>query len=209
MSKESLETSTETSLIDGIQSVLLLDPFAHWMGLKSSTLVSALILILLMAQATTAAAMLLEAVPGEQVVLADKDGEEKREEVVVIIGDNYLRAWCIVGSVFGSILSVALFPPSEKSQTVAVRRISVNCLISMISGVMFSPVLVRFYDLPRDGDWVLFTSGVVSLSSVSVLQLTVPLIPLMAKGKFKALFKSALLDAEPTSQEPKEPTNGP
>lgn len=116
------------------------------------------------------------------------------QDVVVIVGDNWLRAYCIVGAVLGSILAIAIYPPKEVSQfqfKTAIRKAAANLTVSLISGIMFTPVIIRYFELPRDGDWVLFSAGTVSLLSVSVLSALLPILATAAKNRAKDVAAKA------------------
>lgn len=124
----------------------------------------------------SAAVILQQAVP---------QGANQPPEVVVILADNWLRAYCIIGSVLGAILSIAIYPPQEPASKNSIRQSATKLIVSLLSGIVFTPVLVRYLDVPLDGDWILFGAGTVSLLSVSVLTAALPLITLMAKRRVK------------------------
>lgn len=140
-------------------------------------------------QMVTAALMMLDAEPTAQIVaekvLAGGNVEVAVGPVVVIISDHWLRAYCIIGAVLGSILSIAVYPPKDMNQKSIIRKSATSLTVSLISGIMFTPVIIRYYDLPRDGDWVLFAAGTVSLLSVSVLSQILPILINSARNKTK------------------------
>lgn len=94
------------------------------------------------------------------------------------------RAFCIAGALGGAFLSIALFPPrgtdSHQSRNQALRFGS-----SAISGLLFTPVVIRWQGWPVDVDVVLAVSGGVALVSVSVISAVVPFLIRKITGKVK------------------------
>jgi hypothetical protein len=89
-----------------------------------------------------------------------------------IIDDSKLRLICISGSLGGAILSVGIFPPPASS---GVRGLALKISCSSISGVLFSPMVMRWMNFPIQTDEVLAIAGAVALVSWSTLQMAVPL----------------------------------
>lgn len=87
-----------------------------------------------------------------------------------ILNDTQMRFACLAGALGGAVLSVLIFPP----KLVTRNTIASKFVASGISGVIFSPMALRWLHLPRDFDTVLGCSAVVSLIAIGVLRISVP-----------------------------------
>lgn len=96
---------------------------------------------------------------------------------VNVIDDQKLRLICVAGSLGGAVLSVGVFPPRH------IRDMAFKLMCSGISGVLFSPVLLRWLGWSVDTDVVLATSGAVALLSWASLQVGVPKIVGILTGR--------------------------
>lgn len=150
--------------------------------------------ILIIATATigTLAAFLSSIYPYPSVAMMDYSTAALQSvgNTVVIFDDSKLRGWCIAGSCGGAILSIFLFPlPNPK-------ELAFKLLASGISGMMFSPMFLRWIGWQVDVDTVLFTSGGVALFSWGVLQILVPLVTKFVPPIF-AWFAKKFFGIEP------------
>lgn len=88
---------------------------------------------------------------------------------IVIMDDTRLRLICIAGSLGGAVVSVMLFSVTTH------KELARKLTVSSLSGVIFSPVIMRYIAVPASTDYVLVISAVTALLSWSALQTVVPM----------------------------------
>lgn len=93
------------------------------------------------------------------------------------------RLFCLLGSIGGAFLAIALFPPREAVGNYT-RRIAIKFAASGISGLLFTPIIIRWQGWPVDVDVVLAVSGCVALTSVSIISALVPIFVKKVAGRF-------------------------
>jgi hypothetical protein len=120
------------------------------------------IIITLLAACLTAAAGAL----GE---ISDAAKDVMRAVHMNVMDDASLRLVCIMGSIGGALISVLLYPLPRTKELIA------KLVVSVIAGVMFTPMVVRWLNLSRDTDTLLFASCAVALLGYTSLQIIVPL----------------------------------
>lgn len=89
---------------------------------------------------------------------------------VNVMDDARLRLVCLAGSIGGALVSVLLF------QLPKIKALVAKLVVSGLSGMMFTPILVRHLGLTLDTDTLIASSGLVALLSYSVLQAIVPVL---------------------------------
>jgi hypothetical protein len=104
-------------------------------------------------------------------------GVDAQQAMTSIMDDQRLRLICVAGSLGGAVLSVGLFSAAS------VRGLCLKLSCSSISGVIFAPMALRWLGWAADTDAVLCTSGLVALTSWSVLQTAVPALTRLAGKK--------------------------
>jgi hypothetical protein len=140
-------------------------------------------LIIATAMLGAVSAMLSSGPPHELATMDYTAVMESVSSTVVIFDDFKLRGWCIAGACGGALVSIFVFTlPSP-------RELAFKLLASGISGMMFSPMFLRWLGWPVDVDSVLFASGSVSLCAWSVLQVAVPLFTKIFKKEVERRFK--------------------
>ena len=77
-------------------------------------------------------------------------------ETVVILANNTLRIYCLLGSLLGAIVRLSVHTPKGHA---GFTRSFCACLFS---GILFSPAIVRYFKVPPDSDYIVFTSGLVA-----------------------------------------------
>ena len=85
-----------------------------------------------------------------------------------LLDDSRLRLVCVAGSLGGAVLSVMLFTIQTH------KELAQKLISSSISGIVFSPVIIRYAHLESSTDLVLAVSAVTALLSWGVLQIAVP-----------------------------------
>lgn len=90
--------------------------------------------------------------------------------VVVIMDDQKLRALSVIGSLLGAFLSVGLLPPSSTD----LRQYALKFGGSATVGILVSPLLIRYYSIAVDSDWVFGVSGIVAALSTITLHKLIP-----------------------------------
>ena len=131
--------------------------------------------------ATIIYAAIIGALSSLLAAVAPNVGPESTNAILSIIDDSKLRLICVAGSLGGAILSVGFFPPERNGNVIRGVALKLSC--SSISGVMFTPAIMRWFNIEFQTDIVLACSGTVSLLSWSVLQMAVPLITRIIRGR--------------------------
>lgn len=96
-----------------------------------------------------------------------------------------LRAYTIIGCVIGSFLSVIIFPPEGGAH--AVRNLGIKFFTSLSLGVLFTPLIIRYFDMPRDVDIAMAIGGGWSIFSAGVVHKVAPYIERFAVARAEAL----------------------
>lgn len=86
---------------------------------------------------------------------------------------SQLRLWCLLGSLGGAFLAVALIPSREHTGNYA-RRLALKFAASGISGLIFTPIVIRWCGWPVDSDVVLAVSATVAMLAVGTLSALYP-----------------------------------
>lgn len=89
---------------------------------------------------------------------------------LALMDDSRLRLICIAGSLGGAVLSVMLFKIDNHKELVR------KLCCSSISGVVFSPIVIRHFQMDSSTDYVLAVSAVTALLSWSLLQILIPFV---------------------------------
>lgn len=92
---------------------------------------------------------------------------------VAIWDKSQLRLWCLLGSLGGAFLTVAILPSHEHTGNYA-RRLALKFASSSIAGLIFTPIVIRWRGWPVDSDVVLAVSAFVALISVSTISALYP-----------------------------------
>jgi hypothetical protein len=108
---------------------------------------------------------------------------------LVIYEDTRLLMCCVIGSFFGAVLNVVVAPGASDLDTrEAVRRMASKILASLIAGIIFSPMIIRYMHVELNLDSLLFVAGSTSFLAVGVLDGLVPLV----LQKLNDFFKSKM-----------------
>lgn len=91
-----------------------------------------------------------------------------------ILDKGQMRLWCIIGSVMGAFLAIAILP-SRESQGNYHRRLALKFASSMILGAGVAPILIRWRGYPVDSDVLIFVSMTVALLAVGTISAAYPL----------------------------------
>lgn len=102
---------------------------------------------------------------------------------VSIMDDSRFRLVCIAGAFCGAILSVAV------SRREDVRTMARRFIASVISGAVFTPLLMTKMGWQHTTDSILACSGGVSLMSWGILLFAVPLASRLFERWFESKFK--------------------
>lgn len=78
------------------------------------------------------------------------------------------RMYCLLGAIGGAFLSVGIAAMKSTGMH-QVRTVALKFVSSGIAGLLFTPIAIRWLELPVDVDVVLGTAGAVAFISVTVL----------------------------------------
>lgn len=92
---------------------------------------------------------------------------------VAIWDKSQLRLWCLLGSLGGAFLAVAVLPSHELTGNYA-RRLALKFVSSGLAGLIFTPIVIRWRGWPVDSDVVLATSAAVALLAVGTISAVYP-----------------------------------
>lgn len=84
-----------------------------------------------------------------------------------VTAENRLLGLCIVGSILGAFLAVAVLPPEKEPLTT--RLLATHFAASCFAGLAFSPMLIEFLGWARTGSSVLGVSAAIALFSVVII----------------------------------------
>lgn len=93
-----------------------------------------------------------------------------------------LRMYCLLGSIGGAWLAITIFPPHTERGNVA-QKLAFKFLSSSVSGLLFTPIAIRWQNWPLDVDVILAVSGIVAFLSWSLLKLAPALLERWLRGK--------------------------
>jgi hypothetical protein len=110
-------------------------------------------------------------------VLSVDPQEVAVSEKRAILEDSALRVACLIGSMMGAVLSATIFPIVADTTPKMTRLVAVRILSSLIGGVIFTPIILRYLGISVDVDLVVGISGLVAFMSVAVLsEMAVPAV---------------------------------
>lgn len=93
-----------------------------------------------------------------------------------VMGDTKLRAWCIIGSVAGGAMAVCIWMPKNETPETTFRRLLIKFFGSTLLGATFGPFAIRYWELPRDEDFVMGVAAAIAFLGVWLIHLTAPVI---------------------------------
>lgn len=95
-----------------------------------------------------------------------------------VYDDGRMIGLCVLGSIMGAFLAVAAFKPqgAGESDPKRMHSLSLKFGVSMVSGVAFSPLIIRNTVNDISPDIVVGISGIVALVAVTGLHKVAPLV---------------------------------
>lgn len=114
---------------------------------------------------------------------------------------NQLRMFCLIGAIGGAFVSILSFPVPVKDEGGAspARRMAAKFISSGISGMAFTPVIIKWFGWSMNVDVVLAASAAVALCAVGVLHQLVPLVTRRVIGWFSGTLPECKAPADKTS----------
>jgi len=88
-----------------------------------------------------------------------------------VFDDAKMESTCVFGSLIGSLLAVAAFPPINDTEENRTRRLALKFGVSLMSGIAFAPGMMQWIGYPHTTDSLLAGSAATAVVSVSVLHL--------------------------------------
>lgn len=105
-------------------------------------------------------------------------------EIVEIIAHKTLRLYCILGAIGGGFIGIMLMTSSK----VTPREMAAKWTTGVLSGLIFTPWLLRATGIPPYPDYILAASGAVSLMAWSLLGKLTPVIERLVIGRTRKLL---------------------
>lgn len=102
-----------------------------------------------------------------------------------VYDDGRLIGLCVLGSIMGAFLAVAAFKPviQPEQDPKRMHSLSLKFGVSMVSGVAFSPLIIRHIIHDISPDIVVGISGIVALVAVTCLHKVAPMVEEYIKRK--------------------------
>lgn len=91
-----------------------------------------------------------------------------------VFDDVRTTAICVIGAIIGAFLTVAVFPPTNDTDTNTIRRLALKFGSSMLSGIAFTPGLMQYIGLEKTTDLLMATAAIISVFAVTILHLLAP-----------------------------------
>jgi hypothetical protein len=107
------------------------------------------------------------------------------EGTPVIMDSAHLRALCIVGSALGAVISIGLLP----TDTTSMPQYALKFGVSATTGILTSPLVVRYLEIQPDSDIVLGVSGLIAILSTVTLHKVLPFYERWLDSKLNHLTK--------------------
>lgn len=87
-----------------------------------------------------------------------------------MLDNSKMRLVCIVGALFGSLISVLVFPPKQGTARIFATKIVSSSLVS----VVFTPLAFHWQVMPRNTDLVLVVSATIAILGVGIIRAVKP-----------------------------------
>lgn len=120
---------------------------------------------------------------------------------VAIWDKSQLRLWCVLGSLGGAFLAIAVLPSHEAFGNYS-RRLAIKFTASGLAGLIFTPIVIRWQGWPVDSDTVLAVSAGVALVSVGTISALVPYVVKRVVGKVTDDPQAPTPPEKPTDPKP-------
>lgn len=92
-----------------------------------------------------------------------------------LFDDMKLTALCVMGAMMGAFLSIGLFPPKDdESDKSKLQKLALQFGCSLFTGVAFTPIVIKYYQLQLTSDWVVGVSTGVAAIGVMAIHIGMP-----------------------------------
>lgn len=92
-----------------------------------------------------------------------------------LFDDTKLTGLCVLGAMMGAFLSIALFPPKDDdSDKGKIQKLALKFGSSLFTGVAFTPLVIKYYELQLSADWVVGVSTGVAAIGVMAIHIGMP-----------------------------------
>lgn len=109
-----------------------------------------------------------------------------------IIDDGKLRMWCLVGAIGGSIAGVCIFGWKNA------KDLGLKIVGSSLLGMMFTPGLMRVFEISPEVDMVLISAPCVAIFGTAILKMVFPAVVWTARTVFARTFNLQFPPDEPS-----------
>lgn len=99
---------------------------------------------------------------------------------VSVLEDAILRAYCIIGSIVGAWITLSMY-----SSKLTVAQFITKFIASMGTGVMLTPMILYYTNLPKKVDIIAGVSTLVAIFALAVLATLTPTVTKWAESFFK------------------------
>ena len=97
-----------------------------------------------------------------------------------VFDDLRLTSLCVLGSMLGAFLAVAVFTPHDSDESKNVKLLALKFAASMICGIAFSPWAIRYFSLALSSDVVIGASAAMAAVAIWIIHMATPLVEKLA-----------------------------
>ena len=102
-----------------------------------------------------------------------------------VYADARLAAFCVIGSILGAFLSIAIFTPTHDTEANLTRRLAWKFFASLFMGLGLTPIVMEWRGYTLTASHVIGSSMVTAMLGVMVVHFGLPGIKALVKSWFK------------------------
>lgn len=110
-----------------------------------------------------------------------------------VYADSRRLGWSILGSIGGTILSLAVFTPDDSNQVAISRRYWIKISASFCSGICFAPIVLDYLNKEDNVNYVIGISAALAFILVAAIHAVIPIV----EAWWRQWVKSKLPKIEP------------
>jgi hypothetical protein len=111
-----------------------------------------------------------------------------------VLNDTKQVAFCVIGSIIGAFIAIAVFPPQHDTEVRTMQRVFFKFGASMGCGILLGPLLIEWQEWNVSYAKVMGISGIVSIFAVGILHPVAPRFELVTMWLLDWLFPKSKED---------------